>query len=130
MIRSGPICWSNKKHAALALSSAEVEYRGAVNIAIQEVWLHGILTDFGIQTSPTIDIYCDNQSVIKISSDHVQKKREKHIEFHMHYILELVHDRAIKLHYCLTKDHIADIFTNSFSEKRFSFLKSLLGMKA
>ena len=44
MIGSGPICWSSKKQAALALSSAEVEYQGAVNVAIQAVWLHGILT--------------------------------------------------------------------------------------
>ena len=28
MLRSGPICWSNKKQVALALSSAEAEYKG------------------------------------------------------------------------------------------------------
>jgi len=87
------------------------------------------LTEFGIQTSPTVDLYCDNQSTIKISSDPVQKQRTKHIEVHMHYIRELVHDRTITLHYCLTEDQIADIFTKSFTEKRFSFLRSLLGVK-
>ena len=44
MIGSGPICWSNKKQEALALSSAEAVYQGAVNVSIQAVWLHGILT--------------------------------------------------------------------------------------
>ena len=34
IIRSGPICWSNKKQATLSLSSAEVEYQGAVNVVI------------------------------------------------------------------------------------------------
>ena len=34
MIGFGPICWSNKKQATLALSSAEAEYRGVVNVAI------------------------------------------------------------------------------------------------
>ena len=99
MIGYGTICWSNKKQASLALSSAEAEYRGAVNASIQEVWLHGTLREFGIHTSPTVDIYCDNQSTIKISSDHVQKQRTKHIEVHMNYIWELVHDRTITLHY-------------------------------
>ena len=60
MLRSGPICWSRKKQASLALSSAEVEYRGPMNASIQIVWLHGILTEFGIHTSPSIDIYCGN----------------------------------------------------------------------
>ena len=130
MIRSGPNCWSSKKQATLALSSAEAEYRGAVKVAIQAVWLHGILTEFGIQTSHTLDIYCDNQTTIKISSDPAQKQRTKHLEVHMHCIRELVHDKTITLHYCPIEDQIVDILTKSFTEKRFSFLRSLLGIRA
>ena len=48
----------------------------------------------------------------------------------MHYIRELVHDRTMTLHYCLIEDKIADIFTKSFTKKRFSFLMSLFGIKA
>ena len=54
MLGSGPICWSSKKQVALSLSLAEAEYRGAVNAAIQEVWLHGILIEFGIHYSPSV----------------------------------------------------------------------------
>ena len=96
-----------------------------MNAAIQEVWLDGILAEFRIHNSPTVDLYCDNQSTIKISSDPAQKHREKHIEVHMHYIRELVHDKTITLHYSLREDHIVDIFTKSFTEKRFFFLRSL-----
>ena len=86
MIESGPICWSSKKQATLALSLAEAEYRGAVNARIKIVWLHGILIEFEIRTSPSVEIYCDNYSTIKISSDPVHKERTKHIDIHMHYI--------------------------------------------
>ena len=130
MIGSRIICWSSRKQATLALSLAKAEYRGVVNAAIQAVWLHGILTEFEIQTSPTVDIYCDNHSTIKISSDLVQKHRTKHIQVHMHYIRELVHDRTITLHYCPKEDQVVDIFTKYFTEKRFAFLMSLLGIKA
>ena len=46
---------------------------GAMNAAIRGVWLHGILTEFGIHTSHSIDILFDNQSTINISSDSAQK---------------------------------------------------------
>jgi hypothetical protein len=45
---SGPIYWLSKKQAAIALSSAEAEYRGVVNIKIQATWLQHFLTEFGI----------------------------------------------------------------------------------
>ena len=96
----------------------------------QKLGLHGILIEFRIHTSPIVDIYCDNQSTIKISSVPIQKQRTKNIEVHMHYIQELVHERTITLQYCPTEDHITNIFTKYFTENRFSFLRSLLGIKA
>ena len=77
MIESGLICWSSKKQEALAFSSAKVEYQGAMNATIQVVWLHGILIEFEIHTSSAIDLYCDNQSIINISTDHVQKQGQR-----------------------------------------------------
>ena len=50
------------------------------------------------------------------------------MEVHMHYIQELVHERTITLYYCPIEDQIADIFTKSFTEKRFAFFMSLLGI--
>lgn len=44
----------------IALSTAEAEYRGAVNEATQVVWLQGILYEFGIQYPLLTVIFCDN----------------------------------------------------------------------
>ena len=60
MFRYGPICWSRNKQAFIALSSVEEKYQGVLNVAIQVVWLHGILTEFGIHASPSIQIFYDN----------------------------------------------------------------------
>eukprot|EP00253_Pinus_taeda_P029125 PITA_29125 len=57
---SGPICWSSKKKAAIALSSAEAEYRGVVNITIQALWLQHFLTELGVQFRQPTVIWCDN----------------------------------------------------------------------
>ena len=47
-LSSGPVCWSSKKQSAISLSSTEVEYRWAVNAAIEAIWLQHLLTKFGI----------------------------------------------------------------------------------
>ena len=88
---------SRKNQAGIALSSAEAEYRGAVNACIQVVWLQGILLEFDLGSTFSTVLFCDNQSAIKISTDPVTRQRTKHVEIHMHYIRELVHDRTIIL---------------------------------
>ena len=73
MFGGGPICCSSKKQAAIALSSAEAEYMGAVNACIQAVWLQGILYEFEIGSDLSTIIFCDNQTTINISTDPVQR---------------------------------------------------------
>jgi hypothetical protein len=81
---SGPICWSRKKQVVIALSSAEVEYIGVVNITIQAMWLQHFLTELGIQFHRSIVIWCDNHNTLKFYKDPVQRQQTKHIEIHMH----------------------------------------------
>ena len=73
MFGGGPIFYSIKKHAAISLSSAEAEYRGAVNACIQVVWLQGIISLFDIGSSLSTILFCDNQSSIKISIDPITR---------------------------------------------------------
>ena len=73
MFGGGPIFWSSKNQASIALSSAEAEYMGAVNDCIQVVWLQGILSDFEIGSALSIVIFCENQSAINISTDPFQR---------------------------------------------------------
>ena len=62
----GPICWSIKKKHTIFLSSAEAEYRRAVNATTQCVWLQGILGEFGVSLYLPNVISCENQSAINI----------------------------------------------------------------
>ena len=126
MLVEGPINWSSKKQSAIALSSTEAE--GVVNAATQGLWLQGILSECGFESEFSTIIYCDNQSTIQICNDPVQRQRTKHIEIHMHYIRQLVHDGTIHLLFYSYPEQVADIFTKVFCEKTFSNLKSLLGI--
>ena len=128
MLAYGPISWSSTNQTAIALSSIEAEYKGVVNATTQCLWLQGIHGEFGIEYDTSTVIYCDNQSTIQISIDLVKRQKTKHIEIHMHYIIGLVHDEVIALHYCTSSEQLANIFTKGFFEKTFNNLKSLLGI--
>jgi hypothetical protein len=47
----------------------------------------------------------------------------------MHFIRKLIHDRAIKVLFCPTDDQVANIFTTSLTEAKFSKLRSMLGVQ-
>jgi hypothetical protein len=93
----GSIYWPRKKQDAIALSSTEAEYRGVVNITIQDMWLQHFLTELGIQFHQTIIIWCDNQRTLKFYRDPIQRQQTKHIEIHIHYIRDLVQEVIIDL---------------------------------
>jgi hypothetical protein len=127
---SGPVTWACKKQQAIALSSAEAEYRAAVVNAIQEaLWLRQILSEFGFQQQHLTSLWCDNQSAIKLAKDPVQHQCNKHIELHMHFIRNLIHDQVIEVLFFPTEDQVADIFTKSLTEAKFSKLRSMLGVQ-
>eukprot|EP00253_Pinus_taeda_P019637 PITA_19637 len=76
---SGPITWACKKQASISLSSAEVEYHGAVEASKEALWLREILSEFGFQQQHPTTLWCDNQSAIQLCKDPVQHQRRKHI---------------------------------------------------
>ena len=93
----GPVTWSCKKQQALALSSTKVEYRATVNASQEALWLRQILSDFGFEQHQPTALWCDNQSSIKLAKDPVLHQCSKHIELHMHFIRNIVHDHVLEM---------------------------------
>eukprot|EP00253_Pinus_taeda_P010016 PITA_10016 len=57
---SGPITWACKKQGAISLSSAEAEYRGAIEASKEALRLRQILSEFGFQQQHPTTLWCDN----------------------------------------------------------------------
>eukprot|EP00253_Pinus_taeda_P026293 PITA_26293 len=126
---SGPITWACKKQSVISLSSAEAEYRGAIETSKEALWLCQILSEFGFQQQDPTTLWCDNQSAIQLCKDLVQHQHRKHIELHMHFIRKLIHDHVIEVQYCSTDDQVADIFTKSLTEVKFTKLRFMVGVQ-
>jgi hypothetical protein len=95
--KSGVVSWSSKKQPIVALSSTEVEYRGASIVACEVVWLQKLLSDLGQSMDVHVVIYCDNISNILLANNPVYHARTKHIEVHYHFIIEKVLAKEIDL---------------------------------
>ena len=123
---SRPINWSHKKQSAISLSSAEVEYRGAVEDSKEAMWLSQILFEFGLHQQHPTTLRCENQSAIQLCKDPIQHERMKHIELHICFIRKLIHDHVLEVQYYPTNDQVTDIFTKALTKAKFTKLRSML----
>ncbi|MCO5586046.1 hypothetical protein L7F22_039984 [Adiantum nelumboides] len=112
------ITWSSKKQPTIALSSTEVEYRGAAMAACEVAWLELLLGDLGIQVQRPVVIYCDNLSNIQLAQNPVFHAKTKHIEVHYHFIKERVLDGSIDLTFVRTDEQVVDIFTKALGVEK------------
>ena len=81
----------------MAHSSTEVEYRALTDTTSELLWLQWLLKDLGVFTSSATPLYCDNQSVIRITHNDVFHEQIKHIKIDCHFIrYHLIHG-ALKL---------------------------------
>ena len=104
----------------------KVEYHGALDASMDVVWIWYLLgeLDFLVE-EPTISYY-DNKSAIQVSNNLLAHNKMKHVELHVHYLRQLVHEHIVSLLYCRTEDQAADIYAKSLSEAKFIKSQNLL----
>jgi hypothetical protein len=73
-------------------------------------------------------VFCDNNSAIVLSKNHMFHKKTKHIDTRYHFISELVNNQKNYLEFCSSKEQIEDIFTKSLARDSFQKLCSCQGV--
>ena len=58
--------------------------------ACEIMWLHQLLAEVGIRTSVPAKLWCDNQTALHFSFNHVFHERTKHIEIDCHFFREKI----------------------------------------
>nr|GEU68013.1 ribonuclease H-like domain-containing protein [Tanacetum cinerariifolium] len=78
--------WSSMRQPMLSLSSAEADYCGVA----ETCWFRNLLRKLHTPLSFATLVYCDNVSVVYLSSNLVQYQRTKHIEIDIVFVRDLV----------------------------------------
>ena len=110
ILGSGPFTWTCKKQKLISLSLEEAEYRAMVNESQEALWLQQILSEFGFQQQHLTNLWCNNQSAINLAKYPVQHQCNKHIELHMDFIKNLIHDQVIEVLFFPTEYQVPYIF--------------------
>lgn len=74
------------------------------------------------------DIWCDNQSCIKLSENPVFHDKSKHIEVRYHYIRDMVEKGVVKLQYLATDLQVADVLTKLLSKVKLEYFREKLAV--
>ena len=107
------ISWCNRKKKLVALSSAEAEYMVASVATCEAIWLRKMLVSLFRKKMEATNIFCDNQSCVKLFENPVFHDRSKHIDIRCHFVRDYVQQGAVQLRYTPTREHVADIFTKA-----------------
>ncbi|GKG31108.1 ribonuclease H-like domain-containing protein, partial [Tanacetum coccineum] len=74
----------------LSRSSAEAKYCSVANAVAETCWIRNLLSELHTPLSSATIVYCDNVSVVYLSSNPVQHQCTKHIDIDIHFVQDLV----------------------------------------
>jgi hypothetical protein len=119
------VSWSSKRQNTVSPSSAEAEYRAVANGVVEASWLRQLLHELHIPLCRATIVYCDNVSVVYMSSNPVQHQRTKHIKIDLHFVREKVAMGVVRVLHVPTTSQFVDVFkkgllSSVFTEFQFS----------
>ena len=96
--------------------------------ACKIMWLHQLLAKVSIKTSVPAKLWCDNQVVLHIASNHFFHELTKHIEIDFRFVCEKIQHGLISTGYVKIGEQLGDIFTKALNGDRVSYLCNKLDM--
>jgi hypothetical protein len=122
----GPVTWSSKRQATVALSTVEAEYVAMSRCAQQMVWMQTWLDEVEIAHVLPGIIRGDNRGAIALSKTTKDHGKVKHINIRHHYLRELVKSGVILFEQVSSSDNLADLFTKPLArDHHHRFLTAL-----
>nr|GEU99751.1 hypothetical protein CTI12_AA188860 [Tanacetum cinerariifolium] len=106
--------------------SAETEYRSVANVVTETAWIWNLLLELHAPLTTATLVYCDNVSVVYLSTNPIQHQRTKHIKIDIHFVRDYVASGQVPVLHVPSRFQYADIFTKGLPSALFlKFCSSL-----
>lgn len=119
------ISWQSRKQRVTALSSTEAEYVALAEACREAIYLRELLYEL-TGSLVKINLKCDNQSALKMATNHQCHNRSKHIDVKHHFVRETVKSEKVEISYLPTNEMPADLLTKGLGIiKHYKFMENL-----
>ena len=121
------VSWKSKKQNVVARSRAESEYRAMATATCELVCLKQLLGELKFGKIDQMELVCDNQAALHVTSNPVFHESTKHIEIDCHFVREKILSGDIVTKFVKSNDQLADMFTKSLTCPRINYICYKLG---
>jgi hypothetical protein len=84
------VFWYSKCQYVISCLSDEAEYQDVANDVVEACWLWQLLQELHALMMKSTLVYCDNISVVYLSTNFIQHEHMKHVEIDLHFVREHV----------------------------------------
>jgi hypothetical protein len=98
------------------------------NSVAEACWLRQLLVELHSPLSRATLVYCNNISVVYLSTNPVQHQRTKHVEIVLYFVHERIAVGDLRVLHVPMSSQFADIFTKGLSSSVFSQFWSSLNI--
>ena len=89
IVGSCAISWKVTLQTIVALSTTEAEYMAITKACKEAIWLKGLFGELSDNLQITM-VFCDSQSVIFLTKDHMFRQKTKHIDVRYHFVHDII----------------------------------------
>ena len=119
-VAGGPTETGSKKQSLAASHTQESEHIGMSMVVDKCRSAINFFEECGFPLVKGVPLFQDNLSCCKLSTEHTNTSRSKHIPLRCHIVKEQVmKEKNFVVHWCPTDWQLADMFTKSLSVKKF-----------
>ena len=129
MLGGAAIVAASRRQHCISMSSCEAELIALADLAIELLYVRGLLVSLGYDTSLPIDVYTDNKGAYDLCHRYSSSQHSRHVERKVYKMRELRADGKVNVNMVVGDSNPADLFTKIVSKQLFDkFRKLILGL--